>query len=760
MVNKAFIVSCFDETENGENSVKQNQIWVTRSFITKNKLRLGTWLQIKNLKNQKIVNVTCQEHNGSSLLFRSCPEITLKSNQEMLVSSLAAASLGLQICINNEHVQYNAYEDMVEIEWTLQKGPFPSAASVLLAPIRYSEAEMTFVPDNSTFPAPPECQIDLIKEVIYGSMVYVGGYVPIPYYNGTQYCQVMDIQVDSPTDNHTLATISEKTNIELSQLYHSTIAEDKDESDILSVNNWIDQIQKSIGGLEDTVEQVVKLITNSYTNIESKRVSKGLIIAGKPGTGKTALAQAIIDSAKLPSIFISCPELFQSEEGSSEKYLESLFDEISNSKFGIVVLDELDTITSPKFKKSTNVEGRLFSKLIGMIDSIGVTRNLFVIGITNRLHAISISLMRSGRLDCLYELNYTRWEQRERVLRLITKDLPLGENRDEIIEGVSKITHGFVPSDLRALCTHVMIASIKQRNKEDELPTITLNQFLEALKTIHPSNLGEFQTKTPDIRFSDIFGMDDIITDLKASVISPFHEPEDFDKLGITPPRGVLVYGPPGVGKTMLCSALAAETGLNFILVESSQVRSMIVGESEKNIAKMFASAKANAPCILFIDQIDILATTRGTTFTSENSGDRIVTSLLTEMDGFFSKSTTDILIIAATNRPNALDPAILRPGRLDQHIYIGPPNLSQREKILSGFSSQMPIKISNEYFDELCKDTEGFSAADLQNLCREAALICIRHDVDATEIGEMELRKAREICPPSLKDWTPAHPY
>ncbi|ORY05635.1 AAA-domain-containing protein [Basidiobolus meristosporus CBS 931.73] len=661
----------------------------------------------------------------------------------MIISSLAAASIGLKIPGIGEYSQYIVYEECVEVEWSIQKGPFPYAASLLLAPVSYSEAELGFVPDRSSFPVPPECRADLIKESVFGSFVCVGEYLAAPYYNGIQHFQVLDAQPENLKDSHSLVSVSEKTEIKLTQLFDSTIVDNKNEPNILPISTWVEGIQRSIGGLEETTQQIVELIANSYSNTQSRSISKGLILSGKPGTGKTALARAIIDTSKLPSVFISCPELFQSEEGSSERYLESLFDEISNSKFGIVVLDELDTITSPKFKKSTNVEGRLFSKLIATIDSIGVTRNLFVIGITNRLHAISTSIMRSGRLDRLYEINYTRWEQRERVLELITKDLPLDKDREEIIRAVSKATHGFVPSDLRALCSYVTISTIQKLGKGDTLPSITLSQFLQALKTVRPSNLGEFQTKTPDIRFSDIFGMEEIIADLKASVITPFHHPEEFDKLGITPPRGVLVYGPPGVGKTMLCSALAVETGMNFILVESSQVRSMIVGESEKNIAKIFASAKSNAPCILFIDQIDILAAARGTTFSSENSGDRIVTSLLT-----------------ATNRPAALDSAILRPGRLDQHIYVGPPSLVQREKILRGFSDQMPIQISTEYFEELCRDTEGFSAADLQNLCREAALICIRQDVNATKIGEGDLRKARDICAPSLLNWKPEHPY
>ncbi|RUP06373.1 P-loop containing nucleoside triphosphate hydrolase protein [Jimgerdemannia flammicorona] len=275
-----------------------------------------------------------------------------------------------------------------------------------------------------------------------------------------------------------------------------------------------------------------------------------------------------------------------------------------------------------------------------------------------------------------------------------------------------------------------------RRDRSTSPLVVTAGHFNRALIIVRPSNFHEFQTKIPNVRFSELFGIDDIIEEIKTSVIYPFHHPQDFVRLGIAPPRGILVYGPPGVGKTMLCCALAAEAGINFMLVESSQVRSKVVGESEKNIARMFAQAKANSPCILFIDQIDILIPKRGTSVTSENTGDRIVTGFLTEMDGFFSKTSAqtdpqiDVLVVAATNRPDVIDPAILRPGRLDEHVCIPAPDVKQRTQILRGLCTRMPIALTLDEIEQLAADMDGCSGADLDNLCREAALISIRENM------------------------------
>ncbi|RUS19109.1 hypothetical protein BC937DRAFT_87980 [Endogone sp. FLAS-F59071] len=295
--------------------------------------------------------------------------------------------------------------------------------------------------------------------------------------------------------------------------------------------------------------------------------------------------------------------------------------------------------------------------LVSIVDSLNTDPSVgqvFVIGTTNRLHAVDPSLIRSGRLDRIFELIIKSPAQRLQILNILTQKLPFASDaRASILDEFSRVTHGFVATDLQYLCVQVammLVAEEKpraaegpreakdgQKEVEEQRPPaiVTTDHFRRALMVVRPSNLNEFQTKTPTIRFSDLFGIDDIIEEVKTSVIRPFHHPLDFIRLGIAPPRGVLVYGPPGVGKTTLCCAVAAEAGINFLLVESSQLRSKIVGESERNVARAFAAARASAPCILFIDQIDILVPRRGTSATSENTGDRIVTGFLTGMSTY-----------------------------------------------------------------------------------------------------------------------------
>ncbi|KAI8647240.1 P-loop containing nucleoside triphosphate hydrolase protein [Parasitella parasitica] len=233
-------------------------------------------------------------------------------------------------------------------------------------------------------------------------------------------------------------------------------------------------------------------------------------------------------------------------------------------------------------------------------------------------------------------------------------------------------------------------------SKKSDLDVRLSSMLMHALTIVKPSNLNEFSSKIPDITFKDLFGIDDIIQEIKTSVIQPFHNPDKYIELGISPPKGILLHGPTGVGKTMLCSALASEAGVNFMLVESSQIRSKVVGESEKGIAKLFSQARANSPCILFIDQIDMLLPKRGTSLSSENTSDRIVTGFLTEMD--------------ATNRIETIDPAVLRPGRFDEHIYIPLPNDKQRLQIIQGISSRMPIDLNSHQLDDLVKRTSNWS--------------------------------------------------
>ncbi|CAO3675126.1 unnamed protein product [Umbelopsis vinacea] len=538
---------------------------------------------------------------------------------------------------------------------------------------------------------------------------------------------------------------------------------------------------QDIGGIDDIVEELVSQITllNAFATEEYETRKprgpdrKGIMLIGKPGTGKTALAvqittQKLMERAEcsgLPYKILNCPDVFRTEEGASEAIIAKTFSSLTINKLSIVILDEIDMIASESAVKKAGVEARAFDVLMSELDKINQSTStgyIFVIGLTNRAHAIHPALTRSGRLDRVIELNVKTPIQRESILHILSKKIPFKDQaaKQSIVHQVAQVTHGFVPTDLQSLCRQVVLALVKEEAlQETQQAVATFGHFESALQFIKPSNFNEYQTKIPDVRFKDLYGIDNAIRDLKISVIDPFRDRSEYIKLGINPPRGVLVYGPPGVGKTTLCCALGAELGINFMLVEGSQVRSKVVGESEKNVAKMFAQARANSPCILFIDQIDALVPKRGTSSSSENTSDRIVTGFLTELDGFFTKSSpgdpsSDVLIIAATNRPQVIDPAILRPGRIDEHIHLPAPGKEERKLMFLGLSQNIPMDVDKDEFEKLADELEGWTGSDIDNLCREAALVALRENINSAKVVYAHLLQAKQACRPSLPQY------
>ncbi|KAG0277516.1 hypothetical protein BGZ95_005808 [Linnemannia exigua] len=613
---------------------------------------------------------------------------------------------------------------------------------------------LTVVPTSLNNHIRPQPKGAAIAQSLSGSVVSLNGWLFYRSPYGAQTFQVVNISTTSG-DIPNVGIMSEATIIHI----QSSAASQSSRfisGTLVSKDKWINNIKGVVGGYDDLLNEIVDhlygyledaMLPNHQSDSPTcfQAPMKGIMISGRPGTGKSVLASSLAEHSGLPFTVINCPDVFQTNAGASENYLRSAFSSLlTQNKASIVILDEVDMIASSRSSRK-GVEAKLFATLLHLVDSINMHpagNRVFIIALTNRLHAVDSSLVRSGRLDKVYDLHLKGVEQRLGALRILSKDLPMDSSkREEILRKVAKVTHGFVPTDLQALCVQCALVLISHMAAGQLTSVVDMSDFDVALKTIRPSGMGEFLSKIPTVTFNDLYGIRDAIADLKVSIIEPFHNPAKYIDLGISPPRGVIVHGPPGVGKTMLCCALAEELGINFMLVESSQIRSKVVGESEQNIARMFAQAKANAPCILFIDQIDVLAPSRGSTNTSENSGDRIVTGLLT-----------------ATNRPEVIDSAILRPGRLDQIIHIPVPDQKTRQAILEGYMDKMPMRVTSEEIQSLSQATEGYSGADLENLCREAALICLRQDITNTEIALSHLESAKLVSKPSLLGYEDQH--
>merc|ERR1719229_1675970 len=481
---------------------------------------------------------------------------------------------------------------------------------------------------------------------------------------------------------------------------------------------------------------------------------KGVLLYGPPGTGKTLIARAVANETGSFFFLINGPEIMSKLAGESESNLRKAFEEAEKNAPAIIFIDELDAIAPKREKTHGEVERRIVSQLLTLMDGLKQRSHVIVMAATNRPNSIDAALRRFGRFDREVDIGIPDTTGRLEILRIHTKNMKLAE--DVELEQIAAETHGHVGADLAALCSEAALQQIRNKmdliDLEDETIdaevlnslAVTMEDFRWALSKSNPSALRETTVEVPNVTWDDVGGLTNVKKELQELVQYPVEHPDKFLKFGMTPSKGVLFYGPPGCGKTLLAKAIANECQANFISIKGPELLTMWFGESEANVRDVFDKARSASPCILFFDELDAIARARGgSSGDAGGAGDRVMNQLLTEMDGI--NPSKEIFFIGATNRPDIIDPAIKRPGRLDTMIFIDLPDFPARVSILKAVLRKSPIDPAVD-FEYIAEKSHGFSGADLANIGKQAAQIAIREMVaeEVKKVREKEAARAR----------------
>ncbi|MCZ7399361.1 MAG: CDC48 family AAA ATPase, partial [Candidatus Methanoperedens sp.] len=482
---------------------------------------------------------------------------------------------------------------------------------------------------------------------------------------------------------------------------------------------------------------------------------KGVLLHGPPGTGKTMIAKAVANETDANFVSISGPEIMSKYYGESEKHIREIFEEAEKNAPTVIFIDEIDSIAPKREEVTGEVERRVVAQLLSLMDGLKTRGQVIVIAATNRPNAIDAALRRGGRFDREIEIGIPDRIGRLEILQVHTRGMPLAQDMSEEtgLREIADMTHGFVGADISSLCKEAAMHAIRlilpKINIEEEIPpeimekiVVTRNDFQNALQTIEPSALREVFVEVPAVRWNEIGGLDLAKQELIEAVEWPLKYPEAFEAIHTQPPKGVMLFGPPGTGKTMLAKAVATESQANFISIKGPELLSKYVGESEKAVRETFRKARQAAPTIIFFDEIDSIVPPRGASFDTGVT-ERVVSQILTELDGL--EELKNVVVIAATNRPDMVDPALLRPGRFDRFIYIRPPDLKEREAILSIHLKGKPLAGEVD-IRELAMRTEGYVGADIEAICREAAILALRECIKPGMEREDVKREALEI--------------
>lgn len=520
---------------------------------------------------------------------------------------------------------------------------------------------------------------------------------------------------------------------------------------------------EDIGGLHEEIQRVREMVELPLRHPELfQRLGieppKGVLLHGPPGCGKTLLARAVANESEANFYSINGPEIMSKFYGESEARLREIFQQAQQNAPSIIFIDELDSLAPKREEVTGEVERRVVAQLLALMDGLGGRGNVIVIGATNRPGALDPALRRPGRFDREIEISVPDKQGRHEVLQIHTRGMPLAEDVD--LKKLSDMTHGYTGADLSSLGRETAMKALRrylpQINLEEErIPPevlekmeVKMDDFMSAYKEVTPTAMREVYIEVSTVHWEDAGGLDDVKQHLIEAVEWPLKNPEMFTRLGIRAPKGILMYGPPGCGKTLLARAVATESEANFISIKGPEVFSKWVGESEKAIREVFRKARMAAPAVIFLDEIDSLTPRRGMGMSDSGVSERVISQLLTEMDGMVTLQ--DIVVIAATNRPDMVDSAVLRPGRFDRLIYVPEPDEKSRLQIFKIYTRNMPVA-SDVDLNQLATITRYYSGADIESLCREAAMHALRRDVSAQIVSMKDFQDAMKEMGPSI---------
>lgn len=583
----------------------------------------------------------------------------------------------------------------------------------------------------------------LIRDQLSGQAVTKGQTVPISFGLGplsSMSGQRIPLKIASTSPSGTVV-ITDSTEMQVSEKPAEQIV-----SGGSSDRETPNVAYEDIGGLDEELEQVREMIELPMRHPELFRQlgiepPKGVLLHGPPGTGKTLMAKAVANEIDAYFTNISGPEIMSKFYGESEEQLREIFEDASENAPAIVFIDELDAIAPKRGETTGDVERRVVAQLLSLMDGLEERGQVTVIGATNRVDALDPALRRGGRFDREIEVGVPDREGRMEILQVHTRGMPLTDDID--LETYAENTHGFVGADLESLAKESAMTALRRIRPDLDLESeeidsemleslrVTDADFRDALKGIEPSALREVFVEVPDVTWEDVGGLGETKDRLRETIQWPIDFPEVFTAMDMSPAKGVLLYGPPGTGKTLLAKAIASEANSNFISIKGPELLNKYVGESEKGVRDVFSKARENAPTVVFFDEIDSIAGERGQRMGDSGVGERVVSQLLTELDGV--EDLDDVVIIAATNRPDLIDNALLRPGRLDRHVHVPVPDEEARRAIFDVHTKNKPLA-DNVDLDRLAQQSEGYVGADIEAVTREASMIATREFIDSVD--------------------------